>query len=440
MKSVEQIIIPKWIAPVDQADSIHHDFGIAVDAGRVVAVDSASELLSRYRADSTVRLDDHAIIPGLVNAHTHAPMTLFRGLADDLPMQIWLNDHIWPAESRWVDQAFIEAGSDLACAEMIRGGTTCFNDMYFFPDMVARRAEACGIRACVGMIVIEFPTVWAKDADEYISKGLELRESLGDSSLVTACFAPHAPYTVSNSTLSRIAGLSHDLDCRVHIHLHETVEEVERSVSEFGIRPIERLRRLGLMNERMMAVHMTQLHHHEIGLLHECRANVLHCPESNLKLSSGVCPAAELVRQGVNVALGTDGAASNNDLDMIGEMRTASLFAKIASGSAEALDAYTTLRSATLNGARALGLEQDIGSIETGKMADLVAIDLSSPATQPCYNPVSQIVYSASRDQVSDVWVAGRRLLENGRLVTIDENRAVSVAQKWCNKIASHGR
>ena len=367
-------------------------------------------------------------------------MTLFRGLADDLPMQIWLKDHIWPAESLWVDQAFIEAGTDLACAEMIRGGTTCFNDMYFFPDVVARRAEACGIRACVGMIVIEFPTVWARDANEYISKGLELRESLGDSSLVTACFAPHAPYTTSNPTLSRIAGLSRDLDCRVHIHLHETAEEVERSVSEFGIRPLERLRRLGLMNERMMAVHMTRLHRHEIEFLSECRASVLHCPESNLKLSSGVCPAAELVRQDVNVALGTDGAASNNDLDMIGEMRTASLLAKVTSGSAEALDACTALRAATLNGARALGLEHEIGSIETGKMADLVAIDLSPPATQPCYNPVSQIVYSASRDQVSDVWVAGRRLLENGRLATIDESRAVSVAQKWCNKIASHGR
>ncbi|MYB33704.1 MAG: TRZ/ATZ family hydrolase [Gammaproteobacteria bacterium] len=435
MDHVEQIILPKWIIPVDDANSIHEDYGIAIDAGRIVAVAGKSELKAQYLSDSVVELNEHAIIPGLVNAHTHAPMVLFRGLADDLPMQVWLTEHIWPAEAKWVDQGFIKAGTNLACAEMLRGGTTCFNDMYFFPDIVAEQSEACGIRACVGMIVIEFPTVWAKDPDEYIQKGLDLRTSLEKSSLITTCLSPHAPYTVSDSTLARIAELSSELDCQVHIHVHETSEEVERAVCETGVRPLERLHRLGLVNQRLMAVHMTQLKADEIQSLAEHKVHVIHCPESNLKLSSGCCPAGELISHGINLALGTDGASSNNDLDMIGEMRTASLFAKIVSKSAKSLDAYTTLRIATLNGARALNLDHEIGSVEIGKSADLVALDLSHPATQPCYNPASQIVYSASRDQVTDVWIAGKRLLKEGSLTTIDEQQSIAVAREWRDRI-----
>lgn len=438
MKSVEHIIVPKWVIPVDESNSIHAEHAIAIDAGRIVAMASESEINSQYTSDSIVKLAEHAVIPGLINAHTHAPMTLFRGLSDDLPLQVWLNEHIWPAEAKWVDEEFVKAGAQLACVEMLRSGTTCFNDMYFYPNIVAKQAESCGIKACVGMIVIEFPTVWAKDAKEYIQKGLDLHRSLKDSSLVTTCFAPHAPYTVSERTLAQIAELSCEHDCQVHIHLHETAEEVERSVCEFGIRPIERLQRLNLVNQRMMAVHMTQLQQNEIELIAENQVNVIHCPESNLKLSSGSCPAAELIANQINLALGTDGAASNNDLDMMGEMRTASLFAKIASGSAESLDAYTTLRIATTNGAKAIGMNSEIGSIEIGKSADLVAIDLSHPATQPCYNPVSQIVYSASRDQVTDVWVAGNRVLKQGCLTTIDEQQILTLAQNWCSKIASH--
>ncbi|MCY4147767.1 MAG: TRZ/ATZ family hydrolase [Gammaproteobacteria bacterium] len=435
MENVEQIILPKWIIPVDEANSVHEDYGIAINAGRIVSVAGKSELKDQYRSDSVFELNEHAVIPGLVNAHTHASMTLFRGMADDLPMQAWLNEHIWPAEAKWVDQEFVKAGTNLACAEMLRGGTTCFNDMYFFPDMVAQQSEACGIRACVGMIVIEFPTVWAKDPDEYIQKGLDLRASLEKSTLVNTCFSPHAPYTVSDRTLSQIAELSAELDCQVHIHVHETAEEVERAVCETGVRPLERLHRLGLVNQRLMAVHMTQLKMDEIQSLAEHEAHVVHCPESNLKLSSGSCPAEDLISHGINLALGTDGASSNNDLDMFGEMRTASLFAKITSESAKSLDAYTTLRIATLNGAKALNLDGEIGSIEIGKSADLVALDLSHPATQPCYNPVGQIVYSTTRDQVTDVWIAGERLLNEGSLTTIDEQQSMAVAREWRDKI-----
>ncbi|MCY4050111.1 MAG: TRZ/ATZ family hydrolase [Gammaproteobacteria bacterium] len=435
MEHVEQILFPKWIIPVDETNSIYEDCGIVIDAGRIVEVADKSKLEAKYSSNEVAILDDHAIIPGLVNAHTHAPMTLFRGLADDLPMQEWLNEHIWPAEAKWVDEEFVRAGTNLACAEMLRSGTTCFNDMYFFPNIVAEQCEACGIRACIGMIVIEFPTIWAKNPDEYIQKGLDLRTSLKKSTLITTCFSPHAPYTVSDNTLKQIVELSTTLDCQVHIHVHETAEEVERAVCETGIRPLERLHRLGLLNKRLMAVHMTQLTMDEIQTVAEHKAHVIHCPESNLKLSSGNCSTGKLIDHEVNVALGTDGAASNNDLDMFGEMHTASLLAKIVGESATYLDSYTTLRIATLNGAKALNLDHEIGSIESGKSADLVAVNLSHPATQPCYSPVSQIVYSTSRDQVTDVWIAGKRLLNEGKLTTIDEHQSISVARDWRDKI-----
>ena len=435
MDHVEQILFPKWVIPVDEENSVHEGYGIAIDAGRIVAVAKKLEMEAQYTSNDVAVLDDHAIIPGLVNAHTHAPMTLFRGLADDLPMQEWLNEHIWPAEAKWVDEEFVRAGTNLACAEMLRSGTTCFNDMYFFPNVVAEQCEACGIRACVGMIVIEFPTIWANNPDEYIQKGLDLRNSFKQSSLITTCLSPHAPYTVSDNTLEQIVELSTALDCPVHMHVHETAEEVERAVCETGVRPLERLNHLGLLNKRLMAVHMTQLTSDEIKTLAESKVHVIHCPESNLKLSSGNCPAGILTSHDVNIALGTDGAASNNDLDMFGEMHTASLLAKIVGGSATFMNAYTTLRIATLNGAKALDLDHEIGSIEIGKSADLAAIDLSHPATQPCYNPVSQIVYSASRDQVTDVWVAGKRLLNAGNLTTVDEHQSISIARDWRDKI-----
>jgi 5-methylthioadenosine/S-adenosylhomocysteine deaminase len=445
MQAVDTIIYPRWLVTVDEGpddgtrrplqDPSLENYGVVIDKGEILAVAHADQLKSGYKANSTIALDNHVLIPGLVNTHTHAAMTLFRGYADDIPLMQWLSEHIWPAEAQWVDEKFVEAGTNLACAEMIRGGTTCFNDMYFFPDVVARQAEKSGLRACVGMIVVDFPTVWAPNADEYINRGLAMRDQFRHSSLVTAAFAPHAPYTVSDEPLSRISTLAEELDCPVHIHLHETRHEIEESSARFGMRPIERLEQLGLLGPRLVAVHMTHLLDGEIETLAERGVNVVHCPESNLKLASGSCPVGRLLSCGVNVALGTDSASSNNDLDMIGEMRTASLLAKGVSESPVTMNAYETLRAATLNGAKALGLDHLIGSVEPGKQADLVAIDLWAPATQPTYHPVSQLVYSASRDQVSDVWIAGNRVLADRELVTMDENRILAVAREWKEKI-----
>ncbi|MDD9858805.1 MAG: TRZ/ATZ family hydrolase [Gammaproteobacteria bacterium] len=437
MQTVDQIIKPRWLAPIDAAASVLEDHAVAIAGDRIVAVDSCASITARYRAPSEAGLDGHVLMPGLINAHTHAAMTLLRGYADDLPLMEWLSGHIWPAEEKWVDAEYVEIGTDLALIEMIRGGTTCFNDMYFFPGIAAARAEQAGMRACVGMIVLDVPSVWAQDADEYIRKGLELRDATRHSSLITTAFAPHAPYTVSDRPLERICTLADELECGIHMHVHETAHEIEQSVGRYGIRPLERLGRLGLLGPRLIAVHMTQLLPGEIDAVAEHGVKVVHCPQSNLKLASGMCPAAKLLESGVSVAIGTDGASSNNDLDMLGELQTASLLAKGASQNPSALPAHDALTMATLGGAEALGLERITGSIVAGKKADLIAIDLSEPATQPVYHPLSQIVYSAGRHQVSDVWVGGKRLLENRRLTTLDEEQIVRKAAALGRRIGA---
>jgi len=412
-------------------------YAVVIDEGVISAVGNREEILAQFESESVVELPEHVLTPGLINAHTHSAMTLLRGYADDLPLMEWLSEHIWPAESTWVNEAFISAGTNLAIAEMLRGGTTCFNDMYFFPDVTARCAERAGIRATVGMIVIDFPTVWAKDADEYISKGLATRDTLRHSTLVSTAFAPHAPYTVSDQPLERIATLADELDCPIHMHVHETAHEVEESTARYGVRPLERLERLGLLNRRLCAVHMTQLLPAEIETIAERGVNVLHCPQSNLKLASGMCPVDAMLQAGVNIAIGTDGASSNNDLDMLGEMEQASLLAKGVSNSPLAMTAYQALYAATMGGAKSLGLENNTGSIEVGKAADLMAVDLSDPSTQPVFNPLSLLVYSASRSQVNHVWVAGRQVLKNKELTTIDLKETVKEAKDWGLKIAT---
>jgi len=363
-------------------------------------------------------------------------MTLFRGLADDIPLMMWLREHIWPAEQRLVNRQFVRDGTQLAVLEMLRSGTTCFNDMYFFPDVVADVVRESGMRACVGLIVIDHPSAWASHAEEYIEKGIALHESLTDSAAVHTALAPHAPYTVSDGPLSRIAELAKQLDLPIHLHVHETAQEVSEALRETGERPIARLRRLGLLNSHLVAVHMTQLTKDEIHQVAESGVSVAHCPESNMKLASGFSPIVELEQAGVNVAIGTDGAASNNDLDMLGETRTAALLAKAVAGDARAIPAHRALRMATLNGARALGIADRVGSLEPGKDADMVAIRLDHPETQPLFHPLSQIVYSASRHQVSDVWVRGRRLLENSEPTTLDADDVIRRARFWRDRAA----
>jgi 5-methylthioadenosine/S-adenosylhomocysteine deaminase len=436
MQNVDTLIAARWVIPVDPAGVLEHH-SVAVASGRIVDVLPTAEAGKKYRTAETLSLGEHALIPGFVNAHTHVAMNLFRGLADDLPLMEWLNNHIWPAEGKWLSPDFVRDGTELAIAEMLRGGTTCFNDMYMFPEATAQAAEAAGMRAVVGLITIEFPTPYAQTADEYLHKGLQLHDQLKHSTLVTTAFAPHAPYTVSDPALEKIRMYADELDRPIHMHVHETAFEVHDATTRLGMRPLQRLANLGLLGPRLLAVHMTQLTDAEIETLAHTSAHVMHCAESNLKLASGFCPVHKLIKAGVNVAIGTDGAASNNDLDMLGEMRTAALLAKGVSSDATAVPAATALRMATLNGARALGLDGRIGSIATGKAADLTAIDLSSIASQPIYDPISQIVYSATRDQVSDVWVNGKRLLANRALTNLDQTAVLRKAREWRDKIAA---
>ncbi len=435
MKPVDQIIIPRWLIPVDDAQSVLEDHAVAITGDRIVALDSTAAIRADYRATTEVTLSDHALLPGLVNAHTHAAMSLLRGYADDLPLMEWLTNHIWPAEAKWVDARFVEVGTDLALAEMIRSGTTCFNDMYFFPEVAAARAQNAGMRACIGMIVIDFPSAWARNADEYIKKGLELRDETRHSPLISTAFAPHAPYTVCDAVLEKIRVLADELDCRIHMHIHETRREIEESNGHYGMRPLERLAQLELVGPRLTAVHMIHLLDGEIETIAERDVTVVHCPQSNLKLGNGLCPVAKLMSNGVPVAIGTDSAASNNDLDMLSELQTASLLAKGVAENPSALPAHAALQAATLTGARALGLEHLIGSLHPGKKADLIAVNLSDCATQPIYHPLNQIAYSATRQQITDLWVGGNRLMENHQLTTLDETEIVQKAMEFGRRI-----
>ncbi len=431
MQNVDTLIHARWVIPIEPENVVYDYYSLAIHAGKIVDLLPTEPAKQKYHSDNMVELNTHALLAGFVNAHTHAAMTLMRGIADDLPLMDWLQNHIWPIEQKWMSEEFVRDGTDLAIAEMVRGGTTCFNDMYFFPDVTAQQAIQHGIRASLGLIVIDFPTVWAEHSGEYIEKGVALHHELLAAELISTPFAPHAPYTVSDEPLKRINKLAHDFKLPVHIHLHETAYEVESALAEKGQRPMQRLHELGLVNSSLIAVHATQLNDDEIQLLADVGANIVHCPESNLKLASGFCPVAKCLAAGVNVALGTDGAASNNDLDMLGEMRTAALLGKAVAQNASAIPAMTALRMATINGAKALGLADKIGSLEIGKAADVIAIDLSELETQPLYCPISQIVYAASRHQVSDVWVAGERLLAARELTTFDLAELKAITAKW---------
>lgn len=437
MLHIDSLIHASWVIPVEPDDVVYENSAIAVNDGCIIDILSSEEANKKYKSHQTHHLDDHALIPGFINTHTHLPMSLMRGLADDLHLMEWLQKYIWPAEEKWVSAKFVRDGAELSIIEMIRGGTTCFNDMYFFPDEVARIASQAGMRACVGLILIDFPSAWAGNADEYLHKGLEVHDQFRENSLITTAFAPHAPYTVSDGPLERVLMYANELDIQIHMHIHETAHEVTQAVEQHGKRPLKRLAELGLVSPRLMAVHMTQLSIDEIALLADNNSHVIHCPESNLKMASGFCPVANLVESNINVALGTDGAASNNDADMFSEMRMAALLAKAVIKDASALPASYALRMATLNGAKALGIDDITGSLIKGKAADITAVYLGDPETQPLYHPVSQLVYSCGRDKVTNVWVAGKQLLKDRALTTIDEKSVLSKVRAWRDNINS---
>ena len=433
--AIDLLIHARWIIPIEPSGITLENHSLAVHDGRIAALLPRREAEARFSPSESVDLGNHVLLPGFVNLHTHAAMTLMRGLADDLPLEQWLNDRIWPAEGKHVSAEFVHDGTLLAAAEMLRGGITCCNDMYFFPDAAARAFDAAGMRAMLGVTVLEFPTPYASDADDYIAKGLAVRDAWRDNPLLSFSLAPHAPYTVSDKTFERIATLSAQLDLPVHIHVHEARSEIDDSMRQHGVRPLTRLHRLGLVTPDLIAVHAIHLDATDIALLAAAGASVAHNPTSNMKLANGACPVALLEKQGVTLGLGTDGAASNNRLDMFQEMRHAALLAKLTAGDPTVLDAHTVLRMATLGGARAMGLAEDTGSLEIGKFADLCAIALDDWMLQPCFDPASHLVYVAGREHVSHVWVAGRCRVKARALVDLDLSALLPVINLWQNKL-----
>ena len=436
-QKIDTLIEAHWIIPVDPPHSVLSGHAVAVSDDCIVGVLPAAEAHKKFDAQQHIALADHVLIPGLVNLHTHAAMTLLRGLADDLTLMEWLNRHIWPAEQRHVSEEFVYDGTRLACAEMLRGGVTCFNDMYFFPRAAARAAMEARMRAAIGLIVAEFPSPYAADAQDYLSKGLLVRDALRGESLLTFCLAPHAPYSVSDKSLTDVATYAGELDLPVHMHIHETLDEITLSIKEHGMRPLQRLRQHGLLSPGLIAVHAIHLENNEIDLLARHGCHVVHCPSSNLKLASGVAPIATLLTNNVNVGLGTDGAASNNRLDLFAEMRLAALLAKGMAGDAATLPAWQALEMATVRPARALGMDNLIGSLTPGKRADITAVSLSDIALAPCYDPLSHLVYAAGREHVSHVWVDGELVVDNGKLTTMDTQELRTKAAYWQAKIQS---
>ncbi|MGX4675727.1 TRZ/ATZ family hydrolase [SAR92 clade bacterium H246] len=434
---IDLLINCRWIIPVVPNNQILENCALAIDAERIIGIYPQAEAAKRFDARKIEQLNDHIVMPGLVNAHGHAAMSLLRGYADDLPLRPWLENHIWPAESRHVSEEFVRDGTMLAMAEMIASGTTCFADMYFYHEQIAEAVRHAGMRCQIGFTVLDFATTYGRDADDYIHKGLALNDKYGDQPLLKIACAPHAPYSVSDSAMEKIALYANELDMPIHIHCHETASEIHESLEQYDCRPLQRLRDLGLLLPQTQLVHMTQVDASDISLLQDHNCHVIHCPESNMKLASGQCPVTDLMAAGVNVAIGTDGAASNNDLDLFGELKTAALLAKHASQDASALDAHAALRMATINGAAALGWDNEIGSLEAGKSADIIAVKMDSIAMQPLYNPASQLVYCNAGSQVSHSWVAGKPLLNEGQLQTMNHQSLIQAATEWRNKIAN---
>ncbi len=433
---VDLLINAHWIIPVVPARQTLENCALVIDNGDIIAILPQAEACKRYDPKETVNLDNHVICPGLINAHGHLAMTLLRGYADDLALKPWLESHIWPAEGKWVGEHFVKDGTELAMAEMLLSGTTCFSDMYFFPEITARAAQGAGMRCQINFPILDFPTAWGSGPEDYLHKGLNLHDNFRSSELITIGFGPHAPYTVSDSVFDQIAIYAEELQATTQVHLHETAQEVEDSIKQYKMRPIERLHKLGILGPATQCVHMTQINSDDIEILQLSSSHIVHCPESNLKLASGFCPVDQLQQANINIALGTDGAASNNNLDLFGELHTAALLAKGASGNPTALNAYSALEMATLNGARALGIDDKVGSLEVGKQADIIAIELNHLHTTPVYQPASHLIYTGVGQNVTHTWVKGKCLVSNKQLQTLSLQEIQVKALRWQQTIS----
>ena len=438
LTKIDLLLNCKWIIPIVPENQTLTDCAIAIDNGKIIGLLPQAEAARKFSAGKVQDLDHHIVMPGLVNSHGHAAMSLLRGYADDLPLRSWLENHIWPAEAKFLSEEFVRDGTRLSIAEMIRSGTTCFADMYFFDEAIATEVRNSGVRSQISFTVLDFPTPYGKNADDYIHKGLALRDNCKDQPLIKIACAPHAPYSVSDRALGILATYANELDMAIHIHCHESASEITESLQAYDCRPLERLEKLGLLLPQTQLVHMTQITEDDIALVRDHNCHIMHCPQSNLKLANGFCPVVKFIENEVNVALGTDSAASNNTLDLFSEIKSASLLAKAVSGDAASLDAHAALRIATINGAKALAWDNEIGSLESGKQADIIAVKIDSISQQPLYNPASQLVYTNSGSQVSHSWVAGKMLLENRKLCTINERSLIQTTEQWRKKIHSN--
>jgi len=434
-KNVSTIISAPWIYTSNIDSELLFNYSLIIKDDKIIDLVTQDKVFDEYEADNTYELADHILIPGLINTHTHAAMNIFKGFADDLPLQEWLNDHIWPAEKKFVDASFVKDGSVLALSEMIKAGVTTFNDMYFFPDATAEAARELGIRANIGLVVLDFPTNYASDPEDYLLKGFEFRDKWRNDELITTSIAPHAPYSVSDEAFRLVNTYSEELGLNIHLHLHETEWEVADSIKTYGVTPIQRLNNLGIISPSLLAAHCVHLNDQDTAILTKGKVSIAHNPSSNMKLGSGIADVAKMLRQNLNVSLGTDSSASNNRLDIMEEMRLAALLIKGTTKSPELLPASQAIKMATINGAKALGLDLVVGSIEKNKKADLVAIDLSSIENQPIYNPLSTLVYSSSKSDVNYVWIDGEIKLKEKKLVGLDEEYIKQLAKKWQKKL-----
>lgn len=440
-QNVNTIITPRWILTLDDSQGVNggllEDHSLIIQNNKIHEILPTEQALERFNDGKHFELPNQLLLPGFVNCHGHAAMSLFRGMADDLPLMTWLEEHIWPAEGQFVSEEFVADGSKLAIAEMLKSGTTCYSDMYFFPEVAAETAAELHMRGRFYGPILDFPTPYGSGPAEYVEKILKAHDKFKHHSLVEIGFGPHAPYTVSDEPLNNVRTLANQMDIPIQIHLHETAFEVMDAKEKTGKRPTERLAELNFFGPDVQAVHVTQVDETDIEILSKYNTPVIHCPESNMKLASGFCPVDTLQKAGINVALGTDGAASNNDLDMLGEMHTAALLAKAVANDASALPALEAVKMATLNGAKALTMDDKIGSLKVGKLADLISIDMSGISSHPVYDPVSHLVYSSTRDQVSHVWIDGRLQVENGKLSHINEQDVTELANSWAAKISA---
>ena len=434
-KNASIIISASWIFTSDPEGQLLSDYSVVIENDKIIDLTPQSKVFDEYEADNTYQLTDHILIPGLINTHTHAAMSLFKGSADDLPLQEWSNKHIWPAEKEFVNSSFVKDGSILGLSEMIKSGITTFNDMYFFPDATAEAVKELGVRSNIGLVVLDFPTNYATDPEDYLLKGFEFRDKWRNEELITTSIAPHAPYSVSDEAFTLINTYAEELGVNIHTHLHETQWEIEDSIDKYGITPVQRLNNLGIIGPSLMAAHCVYLNEQDMTILAKNKVSIVHNPSSNMKLGSGIADVAKMLKQNLSVSLGTDSSASNNRLDIMEEMRLAALLIKGSTKSPELIPAKEAIKMATINGAKALGLGSVIGSIEKNKKADLVAIDLSAIENQPIYNPISTLVYSSSRSDVSYVWIDGKIKLKEKKLVDIDEERIIQLAKKWQRKL-----